>query len=118
MWVRTIDDIAEMVRARRKQMGLSQVELARRVGVSRKWIMDFERGKPSAEVSLVLRTLAATGLHLDVRDPPRRDPSARETPAALLDAAREVLENHRPVGPVRTLSTRPPSKAEQQSRRA
>ena len=109
MWIRTIGDIAGLVRARRKELGLSQVELARRVGVSRKWIIDLERGKPTAEVSLVLNTLAATGLHLDAYDPRQRGASLPANVADRFDAAQEVLEAHLPAGTrLRTLSTRPP----------
>lgn len=106
MWIRTVDDVAQLVRDRRKQLKLSQMELARRAGVSRQWIVDLERGKPTAEVSLVLRTLAAAGLHLDARDPAHRpDASDADT---VIDAGHEVIEHHRVAGaPLRTLSTRP-----------
>lgn len=109
MWIRTVDDIAKLVRERRKQVGLSQAELARRAGVSRQWIVDLEHGKPTAEVSLVLRALAATGLHLDAYDPRQREEFSGGSGASLFAAAREVLEQHRPAGMQRrTLSTRPP----------
>ncbi|HST59370.1 MAG TPA: helix-turn-helix domain-containing protein, partial [Longimicrobium sp.] len=104
---RTVDDVAELVRDRRKQLGLSQMELARRAGVSRQWLVDLERGKPTAEVSLVLRTLAAAGMQLDARDPMHYPEGSQA--AAVIDAGREVLERHRPAGtPLRTLSTRAP----------
>lgn len=107
MLIRTVDDVAELVRDRRKQLGLSQMELARRAGVSRQWLVDLERGKPTAEVSLVLRTLAAAGMQLDARDPTHYPEGSHA--AAVIDAGREVMERHRPAGmPLRTLSTRPP----------
>lgn len=103
-------DIAQLVRERRRQMGLSQAELARKAGVSRQWIVDLERGKPTAETALVLNTLAATGLHLDAYDPRQRVLAAGG--AELSDAVNEVLEQHRPAGMrLRTLSTRPPREA-------
>jgi HTH-type transcriptional regulator/antitoxin HipB len=110
VWIRTADDIAQLVRERRKQLGLSQAELARRAGVSRQWIVDLEHGKPTAEVSLVLKTVAAAGLHLDAFDPHQRvGSSAQGTGGRLFDAANEVLEQHRPAGMrLRTLTTRPP----------
>ncbi len=62
--VRAIRDVAATVRGRRQDLGLSQAELANRTGVSRKWIYEFEAGKPTAEFGLVLRVLEALGLGL------------------------------------------------------
>jgi y4mF family transcriptional regulator len=107
MWIRTVDDVAELVRDRRKQLGLTQVELARMAGVSRQWLVDLERGKPTAEVALVLRTLAAAGVQLDARDPMHHPEGSYA--ATIIDAGREVMDRYRPAGaPMRTLSTRPP----------
>lgn len=66
MKVRSIRDLAAVVRGRRRDLGLSQAELATRAGVSRKWIYQFEAGKPTAELRLILRVLEALGLVLDV----------------------------------------------------
>lgn len=65
MIVRTAADIGGLIRTRRRALGLDQRELAARVGVSRLWVIEIERGKPRAELGLVLRTLAALGIHLD-----------------------------------------------------
>ena len=46
---------------------MSQEELARAVGVSRRWVSSFEQGKATAEVGLVLRTLDALGIVLEAR---------------------------------------------------
>jgi HTH-type transcriptional regulator/antitoxin HipB len=66
MRVRSIRDIAAAVRGRRTDLGLNQADLARRVGVSRKWLVEFEAGKPSAELGLALRVLDELGLVLDL----------------------------------------------------
>ncbi|MEA2746448.1 MAG: HTH-type transcriptional regulator / antitoxin HipB, partial [Myxococcales bacterium] len=47
------------------ELGLDQQTLAKKVGVSRLWIVEIERGKPRAEIGLVLRTFLALGLQLD-----------------------------------------------------
>jgi HTH-type transcriptional regulator/antitoxin HipB len=47
---------------------LDQKTLAERVGVSRYWIIDIESGKAGAEVGLVLQTLRALGLNLEVAE--------------------------------------------------
>ena len=40
--------------------------LAEKAGTSRKWIVEVEQGKPRAEIGLVLRTLKALGVSLDL----------------------------------------------------
>jgi HTH-type transcriptional regulator/antitoxin HipB len=66
MLLRTPIDIGSAIRDRRRRLGLGQDELAVRVGVSRKWIIDVEKGKPRVALDLLLRTLDALGLHLSI----------------------------------------------------
>lgn len=66
MRVRTPIDVGAIIRDRRKQLGLDQAGLAKRIGVSRQWVIEMERGHPRAELSLVLRALDALGIGLDV----------------------------------------------------
>lgn len=70
MIVRTPRDLGLLIRERRKKLGLDQAELAKKVGVSRLWVIEFEKGKPRAEVGLVMRALLALGLELDVATEP------------------------------------------------
>lgn len=86
MIVHAIADAAAAVRGRRLDRGLNQAELARRVGVSRKWISEFETGKPTAEFGLVIRVLEELGLILRIED-------EVSTPQSVsLD---DLLEEHR-----------------------
>ena len=62
----TIRDIANAARGRRIQLGLSQADAAHRAGVSRKWLVEFEAGKPTAQLLQVTRLLDALGLNLTV----------------------------------------------------
>ena len=79
MRLATIGDIAAAVRGRRAELGISQDDLARRAGVSRKWVVEFEAGKPKAEMALILRALDALGLAIDVTVPgPGSDPNATD----------------------------------------
>ena len=57
MFIRTPQDIGAFLRESRKKAGLGQAELARRIGVSRQWVVEVEGGKPRAEMGLVLRAL-------------------------------------------------------------
>jgi len=95
MIVRTAADLGHLIRERRRQLGLDQQTLAKKVGVSRLWIIEFERGKPRAEIGLVLRTLAALDLHVDVSTPAagtNEDTSPAPAPPdidAIVEAARK-----------------------------
>lgn len=66
MHVRTPMEIGLLIRDRRRQLRLSQTELAERVGVGRQWIIAIEQGKARAELGLVLRTLAGLELRLSI----------------------------------------------------
>ena len=69
----TADDLGNYIRDRRLAVGLNQVDLAARAAVSRRWLIGLEAGKPSAEVGLVLRVIAALGQYVDVRPNPSTD---------------------------------------------
>lgn len=77
MAICSVRDMAAAVRGRRQDLGLSQADLAHAARVSRKWIYEFEGGKPTAEWGMLLRVLDALDLDLDVvpRGPgqPKRD---------------------------------------------
>jgi HTH-type transcriptional regulator/antitoxin HipB len=76
MLLRTPIDLGFAIRDRRRRLKLDQNDLAERVGVSRKWIVDVEKGKPRVELGLVLRTLDALGLRLTLAAD--HSPSPRE----------------------------------------
>ncbi len=59
MVIRTAAELGHLVRDAREQRGLTQLQLATQVGVSRKWLIAFEAGKLRTDLSLVLRTLNA-----------------------------------------------------------
>jgi len=85
MIVRTPSDLGFLIRERRKKLGLDQQELAKKVGVSRLWVIEIEKGKPRAEIGLVMRTLLALDLDLDISAEPaaapvKRRPKAVSTP--------------------------------------
>ena len=62
--IRTPTDLGAVIRDRRKQLGLDQASLAKRIGVSRQWVIGIERGRARAEVGLVLRALDILGIGL------------------------------------------------------
>jgi HTH-type transcriptional regulator/antitoxin HipB len=62
--VRTAKEIGTFIRDQRKRQKLDQATLASLIGVNRRWVMEVERGKPRAEIGLVLKALAALGFCL------------------------------------------------------
>jgi HTH-type transcriptional regulator/antitoxin HipB len=84
MNLRNAIDVGLVIRERRRALGLDQATLAQRIGVSRQWVVEIERGKPRAEVALVLTALRVLGLA--VRAEPRTDDS--DVRRILTDAAR------------------------------
>lgn len=66
MVVRNSREVGALIRDRRKSLGLDQQTLASRAGVSRKWLVEVERGKPGAELGLVLKTLGALALEVKI----------------------------------------------------
>lgn len=60
----TVSAIGALVAARREEVGLTQADLASRVGVSREWILRFERGNPGANLRGVLKVLQELNITL------------------------------------------------------
>lgn len=65
MRIKTVGTLGELVRDQRKQRGWSQSQLAEKVGVSRLWVGQFEKGKETVELGLVLKILRALDLNLE-----------------------------------------------------
>lgn len=95
MMIRTPSDLSLLIRARRKKLGLDQQALAKKVGVSRLWIIEFEKGKPRAEIGLVMRTLLALDLELDVSASPEATPVKRRPGAVSLPDIDAIVEKAR-----------------------
>ncbi|MGH7013403.1 MAG: helix-turn-helix transcriptional regulator [Stellaceae bacterium] len=57
-------DIGELIRHRRRDMGLTQVALADLTAVSHKFINEVEQGKPTAEIGKVIKVLQMLGIDL------------------------------------------------------
>jgi|SRR5215210_6107506 len=66
MRIETTRDLAVAVRERRTALGLSQTDVAHRVGATRQWLSRLEAGKVRSEIGLILRTLEVLELRMDV----------------------------------------------------
>lgn len=82
MFIHTVPELAALVRERRKALGLTQADVAARIGASRQWLVAFEGGQANVELAPVLRALRLLGLTIAVTpiatEPPQT-PSA-DTP--------------------------------------
>jgi len=87
MRIRAPLDLGLAIRARRRELGLSQTALAERAGVGRQWLVAAEQGKSGAELGLVLRTLGALDLSLAVTETALSDRTAAADIDAIVAAA-------------------------------
>lgn len=62
----TAHALGQLARAARKQLGLTQPQLALAAGVGVRFIVDMEAGKPTLRLESVLRVLHALGARLTV----------------------------------------------------
>jgi len=95
--IRNPKDLGLAIRDRRRELRLSQAELAKRVGVTRQWVIGIEQGNRSAEFGLVLKTATALGLTVDLqgRGQPTRTPRRIRTPPIDIDAIVERARDSR-----------------------
>lgn len=66
MQISTVDEVAALVRDRRRELRMSQSELAERAGVSRRWLQTLESGKTNVDLARVLPTLRVLGMAFSV----------------------------------------------------
>jgi transcriptional regulator with XRE-family HTH domain len=64
--VRKARDLGAVIKGQRRSRNWTQAQLADAVGTTRAWVIAIEHGKASAELGLVLRTLAALDLVADI----------------------------------------------------
>src|SRR3712207_4308618 len=67
MLVHNVRELGLRMRDQRLELGLSQAALSKRIGVSRSWVVQAERGNAGAEIGKILKAFAALGLDMDVR---------------------------------------------------
>lgn len=90
-------DFGNTIRQRRKKLGWDQARLAHEIGVSRQWVIDMEKGKPRAELHLVLRALKALDLRLSLDDGQTRPAATTAPQPDLIDTIARRNTPHRLV---------------------
>lgn len=88
-------ELTTLVESHRRRMGLTQADLAARVGVSRQWINSLEAAESNPSFSNLVAVLQVLGLQLEVgpAEPPDTRPTA---PRPDLSA---LVERHRNATP-------------------
>ena len=66
MFIVGMEDIAQLVRQRRRSLNLTQTQLAKNIGASREWVIRLEKGYPGLEAGLVFAALKALDLKLSI----------------------------------------------------
>ena len=70
MTITTPRDLGTAIRRIRKNLGVTQEQLALTSGTNRRAIIEIEHGKPTAQVGKVLVVLQTLGSRLEVVPPP------------------------------------------------
>jgi DNA-binding XRE family transcriptional regulator len=66
MIVRTSIDLGSALRARRRELGLAQEEIAGVVGVNRRVIGELERGKGTVQLQIAMEVARVLGLDIEL----------------------------------------------------
>jgi y4mF family transcriptional regulator len=61
--------LGQIIRGERKAQGLLQVELAAASGVGVRFLVELERGKPTAQLGRALTVLATLGCSIEIKRP-------------------------------------------------
>lgn len=65
MSIKTTEQLGSAIRTRRKQLKITQKELAMTCGTGLRFIIDLERGKPTCQIGKTLQVLQALGLAVE-----------------------------------------------------
>ena len=65
MKMKTTEQLGTAIRTRRKQLKITQKELAMTCGTGLRFIVDLEKGKPTCQVGKTLQVLQALGLAIE-----------------------------------------------------
>jgi len=56
-----------MIRTRRRELGLTQTEVAEVANANLRFVSELERGKPTARLANVMRVLETLGIELEAK---------------------------------------------------
>jgi y4mF family transcriptional regulator len=61
--------LGRVVRETRRALGLTQPGLALSAGVGVRFVVDIEKGKPTAQIGKIMQVLAALGIEMQLSPP-------------------------------------------------
>lgn len=67
MLITSLENIAALVKSRRKELHLTQTELARLCNVGVRFVSDLENKKPTCQINKVFKVLNGLGIKLEVK---------------------------------------------------
>ena len=67
-------EIGKIVRATRKEKGVTQADLALTSGTGLRFVIDLEKGKPTCQIGKVLNVLQTLGIELALSSRPVNSP--------------------------------------------
>lgn len=73
MNIQNPEQLGNAIRARRKQLKVSQKDLALTCGTGLRFIIELEKGKTTCQIGKVLQVLQALGLQLSIPAPDEGD---------------------------------------------
>ena len=68
MIIASLENIASLVKSRRKELQLTQIELARLCNVGVRFVSDLENAKPTCQINKVFKVLSGLGIKLEIKD--------------------------------------------------
>jgi y4mF family transcriptional regulator len=63
------EQLGAAIRARRRQLKVTQKDLAMTCGTGLRFIIDLEKGKPTCQIGKIIQVLQALGLKLQIVNP-------------------------------------------------
>ena len=79
MNIQNPEQLGNAIRARRKQLKVTQKELAMTCGTGLRFIVDLENGKPTCQIGKILHVIQSLGLRFRI-DSPDVESDRREKP--------------------------------------
>ncbi len=77
--VRTPDQLPGLLQSFRKASGLTQVDVAARLGVTQQTLSALERNAANVSAARLMKLLGILGVELVLRSPPHAGPAAQRT---------------------------------------
>lgn len=62
-----MEELGNQLRVRRRDLGLTQIDLAELAGVSDRFVRSMEHGKPSLQIDSLMKVLDALGMELQAK---------------------------------------------------